>query len=382
VNLSGPQLFPLFHVSAGLPDYARQLELTDTAALEALGQSIASSSEWPSTCEPRLLIRLGAHPVLAVAGSFGEPELAWLQGQTYILLHACEHLRYIRYVEAEAACRELADRLRAELGPDRLAAARFTAIPRGGLIVLGLLSVLLDLEREQIGPPFPPDRPLVAVDDCVVSGARSFRFLREVDHPEVVFAHLYSHPELRAALRGREPRVAGCVSARDLAGQRLDPAIETAGDRYWSGEVEALCFPWNEPDRTFWNPVSKRWELAWRIVPPELCLKNRPAPGTTPVPIQIQPEGKGPLRPSERSLFAEIDGSVVLFDLETGQGFSLAGIGSDLWRSIVRLGDLEAVVAELGRDYEVPEATLRDDARHFTDDLLARGLLEIAGNRD
>jgi hypothetical protein len=124
--------------------------------------------------------------------------------------------------------------------------------------------------------------------------------------------------------------------------------------------------------------VSERWELAWRIVPPELCLKNRPAPGTTPIPIQVQPEGKGPLRPSERSLFAEIDGSVVLFDLETGQGFSLAGIGSDLWRSIVRLGDLEAVIAELGRAYDAPEAILRADAERFTDDLLARGLL----NRD
>lgn len=89
------------------------------------------------------------------------------------------------------------------------------------------------------------------------------------------------------------------------------------------------------------------------------------------------PAGRQGAAPPVRSLFAEIDGSVILFDLETGQGFNLGGVGSDLWRSIVRLGDLEAVIATLTSEYDVPEETLRMDARRFTEDLMARGLLEI-----
>jgi Coenzyme PQQ synthesis protein D (PqqD) len=369
-------LLSFLPAAPALSTYTQKLGLSGAEAPTALARALAASPGWPPDAGARLLVRQGAHPVLAATGRFDAAGQAWLQGQAYSLAPACASLRYLDYPEAEAECRELAARLRTALGPDRLAAARFAAVPRGGLIVLGLLSVLLDLDRDQIGPPFPHDRPLVAVDDCIVSGARAFRFLGQTDHPEVVFAHLFSHPELRAAILEREPRVAACVSARDLTGRRLDLDREIPGDRYWSGEVEALCFPWNEPDRTFWNPVSERWELAWRIVPPELCLKNHPAPGTEPIPIQIQPEGKGPLRPSERALFAEIDGSVILFDLETGQGFHLGGAGSDLWRSIVRLGDLDAAVAALVPEYDVPEETLRLDARRFADDLLARGLLE------
>ena len=43
----------------------------------------------------------------------------------------------------------------------------------------------------------------------------------------------------------------------------------------------------DEPLGVIWNPAAERWEAAWRIVPPELCLKNRPRPGTEPIPVQI-----------------------------------------------------------------------------------------------
>jgi hypothetical protein len=376
VRSASLNLFPLLPATLSLSRYGQALSQSPAASWDALAHAVAASPEWPTGS--LLVLRFGAHPLLAAAGYFDNRDLMWLQGQIHTLQSACQHLRYVSYRRAEEDCAQLAIELWAALGPARLSAARFTAIPRGGLVVLGLLAVLLGLDRDQIGPPFPPDRPLVVVDDCAVSGARSFHFLRETDHPEIIFAHLYSHPELRTAITSRETRVAACFSARDLDGQPSETTAHILDERYWSGEVEALCFPWNEPDRTFWNPVAKRWDLAWRIVPPELCLKNRPAPGKQPIPIQVQPEGVGPLLPSERALFAEIDGGITLFDLVTGQGFSLEGIGSDLWRAIVRLGDLEAAVAELSREYDAPEETVRADAHRFTDDLLARGLLEMS----
>jgi hypothetical protein len=126
---------------------------------------------------------------------------------------------------------------------------------------------------------------VIVVDDCALSGARFHHFLRTVRANRIVFAPLYSPPELRAAILQREPRVVCCLSARNLAGHRLTAQPRETDTWYWSGHVEPLCFPWNEPDRTFWNPAAKRWELAWRIVPPELCPKNRPATGTVPIPV-------------------------------------------------------------------------------------------------
>jgi hypothetical protein len=297
--------------------------------------------------------------------------------QAWGLELACRQLRYVEHKQVSADCERLGGALRTTLGDEGFARAKFSAIPHGGLIILEQVARIFGLDRTRFEPPFPDGTPLIVIDDCALSGARFFQFLRQLDHPAIVFAPLYSHPELRTAIVSRESQVLACLSAQNIAGRHLAEKVSGTDPFYWSGETEAICFPWNEPDRTFWNPVSKRWELAWRIVPPELCLKNRPAPGTVPIPIQLQPEGKGPLRPSERSLFAEIDGSVVLFDLETGQGFSLAGIASDLWRSIVRLGDLDAVVTALAPEYDAPVATLRGDAERFTNDLLARGLLEV-----
>lgn len=360
-----------------LESYGKGLPEMESSPVKALASAIAASPGWPSGCQAALVVRQEPTPVLAVLGCFSEPAESWLRRQIRTLHKSCGTLRYINPKQVKTDYRLLADRLRALLGKEGLARARFTAIPRGGIVVLDLLVDRLGIGHDQLRPPFPPDCPLVVVDDCALSGARFHQFLRQVDHPSVVFATLCSHPDLRASIRRHEPRVASCLSARDLGGRQIEETGAT--DRYyWSGEVEALCFPWNEPDRLFRNPTTGNWELAWRIVPPELCAKNRPAPGTQPIPIQVQPEGKGPLRPSARALTADVEGTIIVCDVETGKTFSLAGSGSDLWRALVRHGDLEAAVADLHREYAVPEETLLTDARRFRDELCARGLLEIS----
>ncbi len=233
---------PLLSAAAPLSQYAQRLPAADP--LNALARAIAASPEWPAGCEATLVVRRGPPSALAVLGRFGEAQKAWLLRQTQVLEDACSRLRYAGAGQVEEDCRALADGLRAALGTESLARARFTAIPRGGLIVLDLLADRLGLVPGQMRPPFPADRPLVVVDDCALSGARFHRFLRQIDHPSVVFATLYSHPELRAAIRLREPRVAACLSARDLDGRRIGDS-GAADEYYWSGEVETLCFPCN-----------------------------------------------------------------------------------------------------------------------------------------
>ena len=307
-----------------------------------------------------------------------------LAAQARHLERSCADLLYVSASRAADLCRSLGSRLRDHLGSEARQAA-FVAIPRGGQVVLDQLAPWLELRAEQRNAPEDPDRLLVVVDDCAISGLRFRQFLAGCTSRRILFAHLYSHPDLRAAIEAREPRVLACVSAEDL--HDLSPSISpeharrrheriARGERYWIGSTEALCFPWNEPDRSFWNPATRRQERAWKVVPPEFCSKNVPPPGTTPIPIQLQPEGKGPLRPTERVVFGELEGGIVLGDLESGCCFGLEKVAADLWRALLIHGHPEEAVAAVQAEYDVPAEVLRKDARTLYEDLEARGLIE------
>jgi hypothetical protein len=364
------------------------------ARLTALAHALAASPAWASLPgEAALVVRRGPQPALALVGRFGdaaEKQMAALRGQVSASL---ERLRYVSYAQAEADSGALATRLRERFGQDALRRFHFAGIPRGGLIVLGMLSYALGLKPEQLHAPPAPDAPLVVVDDCALSGARFRQFLEKHPSRRVVFAPLYAHPDLRSAVE-EEPRVEACLSARNLH----DHAPERLGDdyadwrarwqnrpglaRYWIGQPDHVCFPWNEPDVGVWNPETEQAERAWRIVPPEHCLKNRFVPDEDRLPVHVQPEGSGPLAPADHVLFGELTDGTVVASTETNDCFHLAGTAAAMWRALVEHGALEPARAALQHTYDVDEDALRDDLHAFADDLRANDLLEHRAHAD
>lgn len=361
------------------------------ARLHALASALSISPLWAEMPGATLIVRTAPEPLLGVVGCFDEADRVRLGALRWQLEYVLPRLRYVSYAQAEEDCERLAARLVKRFGQDELRDFRFAAIPRGGFIVLGMLAYILGLRRSELEPPHLPDAPLVVVDDCTLSGVRFGQFLERIENPLVIFAHLYSPPELRQAIEVREPGRVTCLSARDLR----DHAPENLGEEYpawrkrwlqrmgrhgyWVGQYEQVCFAWNEPDVGFWNPVTEREETGWRFVPPQLCLKNRPASGAKPITVEAQPQGKGPLRPSSRVLFGEFEGQVVVGNLETEESFVLEDVGVDIWQAVVEHGDLDAAADALLESYEVDGATLRADLRGFVEDLLSRGLLEDDG---
>lgn len=352
---------------------------------QALARAVAASPGWPREADPVLVVRPSPHPCLAAFGAFGEGDSAWLRAHAQALSSSCRRLRYVGYPQVQKDCELLAQMLLDRLGMDGLRRCRFAAIPRGGLIVLGLLASALGLNHDQLVPltSLSPDGPLVVVDDCAVSGARLARALDRCEARGILFACLYSPPGLRSALEAGEPQLLGCLSAADLEGEEFAPEVvaafpdEPGVRRFWHGMPETLAFPWNEPDRLLWNPASGRYELAWRVVPPELCLKNRPAPGTDPIPVQILPAPRGPLQPRDSVLYADLRGTTVVADLERGRSFRLDGSGADFWKALVKQGGTEPAAASLTWEYDAPQDRLREDLDRFASELLAQGLLEL-----
>lgn len=329
--------------------------------------------------------------MLAALGRFDEDEVARLEAFSRHLQSALGRLRYVDYAQAERDCAALAERLVGRFGRDALRAFRFVGLPRGGLLVLGMLSYVLDLDHDRLEGPLPDDAPLVVVDDCALTGSRFHRFLQQHPERDVVFAPLYAHPDLRRAIEREAPNVIACVSARDLhdhapdalgdayeAWQRRWEARDT-GPRYWIGQPDHVCFPWNEPDIGVWNPATQQVEPGPRVVPPDRCLKNRhrTREAEPPVPVQVQPEAAGPIRPHPAVLFGTLDDSTIVANPGADVCVELDGTAAAMWHALVAHGAVAGALDALRATYDVDADRLRADLEGFIEALVARDLLSI-----
>lgn len=296
--------------------------------------------------------------------------------------------RFVDYRQAEEDCAALGEKLLAAYPRRELAAFRFAPIPRGGLFVLGMLSYVLDLDGHQLAPGGESGQPLVVVDDCALTGARFTRFLAGAGAERAVFAHLYSHPELRRRLGEREPRLEACIAARDLEERQRRTDAEArrhrqrwqrrlGPDARWAGDLRPIAFAWSEPDQPFWNPETEQVEDVWRLAPADRCLKNRVRLGLPPRPAPRrrwrQPEGVA---------VGRFDGELWLCDAAGDQVYRLAGTSADCWSALVAYGDEMLASEVLAERYDVPEPLLLDDLAAFARQCAACGLLEYRGGGD
>jgi hypothetical protein len=77
-------------------------------------------------------------------------------------------------------------------------------------------------------------------------------------------------------------------------------------------------------------------------------------------------------------LFREVDGQLVLLNLETEQYFGLDEIGADMIRRITET-TMDDAIAALTSSYEVDPDRLRADLRELVDSLLEAELLDRDG---
>lgn len=384
-------LDPGMDVLAQAPVYRDMATSADR--LRALGRALTASPRVREMDEAVLVVRTEEPMRLAMVGRFSPAEAARIAALPAILEKGLSRLRYVSYADAERAARALARRLVDGVGEETLSRCRFAALPRGGLFVLGMLAYLLDLRADQVGDPLQSESgasggnsPLVLVDDCSLSGLRFAETLEGLDATSVIFAHLFSHPQLRDAIQDREPRVVGCYSGedlRDLGDEFLEEdrgaweerwRERSGGRAYWIGLPEHVCFPWNEPDITIWNAATESEEAPWRIVPPEFCLKNGPVvPGF--VRLQEQPACQGRIRPAEATVFARLEDEVLAANVETGHAFSFPGIAGEIWVRLIAGASPNLVVDGLATEYDVEPARIKADVDSVLERALELGLL-------
>ena len=365
---------------------------TPEAALQSLGEAIVINPLWNTINSPLLVGRTSPYPLLAVFGSFSSADRRQLLELAAQLDEVLHRRRYVDYQEAERVTGRLAEKLIARYGREALATFSYTAIPRGGLIVLGMLSYLLDLRHDQIitaaGAHSAPADTLVIVDDCALSGVRFRDMIARTNASRVVCCTLFAPRELCRAVECAEARVETCIAAEDL----VDLAPERHGDayaewraertssarenRYWVGIPEYIGFAWSEPETRAWGADVELDMPGWNVLPPELCLKRRTlaAAGSGALkPLTLVPESKGPIRPHERVLWVALEDGIAVAAVPTDTSrapcFRLEGTAQAMWQAILEHGTLEGAEEALSRQYEVSRETLRADLEAFASDL-------------
>jgi Coenzyme PQQ synthesis protein D (PqqD) len=321
----------------------------------------------------------------ADASPLGRSERVRLCQLADSLAAARTRLRYVDYRQAECDCEVLAEKILQTYSRREIGEFRFSSIPRGGLIVLGMLSYALDLRSDQLYCDESSTRPLAIIDDCALTGARLAGALSRTSSQHVLVAHLYSPSGLRDAVLDGDSRVRHCVAAHDLEDfadsdwadpqarreweerwrQRLD------GKRFWYGRPEMVCFAWTEPDRPFWNPVRDSVEMGWKFVPPHRCMKNKVSLGLPPIGID-----SARWRLPWQVAFGLFEGVVWLCRTDTEQVFALEGLAADIWRVLAGYGDVDKSVQYLLSRHAVDEEHLRQEVKTFAELLAAKGLLE------
>lgn len=79
-----------------------------------------------------------------------------------------------------------------------------------------------------------------------------------------------------------------------------------------------------------------------------------------------------------QSVFAqEIDGEMVLLDMESENYFGLDEVGTSIWQAMQEKESLQEVFEVLMEQYEVEEEVLQKDLSDFVEKLLESGLVKV-----
>lgn len=374
----GEEVLQIYRAALGFPGPGE--------ALRVLAEVVAGAPFWCDLPPCTLLLRQSPEPRLAVFGWLDSAAHERIAAQFRALVAGLRRFRYIGYPEVDRWVAALAGALQQTLGEETLRRCRFEGLPRGGLMVLGMLAYHLDLPREHFSARRASGEVTVVVDDCALTGARFGSWLRDNTGDPVVFAHLASPAPLRTAIQSQEPRVRHCIAAMDLPnrGEALGPE-ETdwraewqnrlTGPRYWIGLTDHVCFPWTETVRMLLDPVTNTICPAWKLVPAEKCLGNRATPGSRGIPVQFVPAGEGELRPGDAVLYGELDGFLVAADLATGRQTGLADTSAEFWKAVIETGSPGEALERLREVYAVSADTLEADLHAWIDRLCDLGFL-------
>lgn len=81
--------------------------------------------------------------------------------------------------------------------------------------------------------------------------------------------------------------------------------------------------------------------------------------------------------PSTEVLVQELDGEVVLLNLDSERYFGLDEVGTRVWQHLLEYRGLERVCEEMRKEYDVDESKLRADVLQLVEELIEAGIVTV-----
>ena len=81
---------------------------------------------------------------------------------------------------------------------------------------------------------------------------------------------------------------------------------------------------------------------------------------------------------SETVFAQDVDGEMVLLDMNSENYFGLDEVGTSIWQAMQEKETLSEVLSTLMGEYEVEEDVLKKDLLHFVDRLAESGLITVS----
>ena len=81
---------------------------------------------------------------------------------------------------------------------------------------------------------------------------------------------------------------------------------------------------------------------------------------------------------SEDAVFRELDGEVVILNLDTGIYFGLNATGTRIWNLIAQHGSLQKVFETMTEEYEASPKSLENDILQLVGQLCEKGLVSAS----
>jgi predicted transcriptional regulator len=78
----------------------------------------------------------------------------------------------------------------------------------------------------------------------------------------------------------------------------------------------------------------------------------------------------------EDVIYQPLKDEVLLLNMQDQRYFGLDDVGSEMWKLLVDLGDMDAVVARICSEYNVDRATVEADIELLVQSLISAGLLK------
>ena len=82
---------------------------------------------------------------------------------------------------------------------------------------------------------------------------------------------------------------------------------------------------------------------------------------------------------SEDAVYHEIDGKIILLNLESSQYYGLNRVGSEFFKLLLNEGGGKAVVQTVSETYDVSEETIFSDLTALVHGLQEAGLVKVVG---